>query len=679
MKNCMKCGQLNEDNAKFCRKCGDSIQNIIAEANHVDKVNNVEIQCTACGQVNDANAKFCSKCGTLVKNAATKNITGRNEQAINEVIEEQVKQNDFERKAIFCAKCGESNTGEYKFCKKCGTILSGEGAAQFTNAQGQKATTKDPVSKFFETVVLKFNENKHIFKKKEVIISAVAVVAVLVIGIVGFTVVSSANKPAKVVEKFRAAVDKGDTKELKKLLYYKDDSLEIDTESVESMIKLFENNPSLFKDVMSDLNNDILFANTITYKGSTARLECDELFALTVKNKNTLFTKYAIMVQPIYINIDSNITEAQIYLGDKKLEKFDKAENTIGPFLPGELAVTLKAKDITDKKIEETLTVNSSYFDYYNESYAELEFFKDYDSYEIYTNVDDAKIYVNGTDTGVTVKEASNKVGPILEDDVVQLVYSVDGVKYKTSEAKPSYYYSGLDLEFSQSDYSEIARYLDINADDEDSDEVSEVAQKYIEKYEEKDYIISDSDTVDLSFKALDSYTYEELYIARNEMLARHGYVFKDYPNLQKYFESKSWYKANKSFDGELTDDIEKKNYGYIESVEYLKMAYANNYSVSSSYVFRNSDIEELTASQVRAVNDWELVIARNEIYARYGLEFSLTELLNHFKSKSWFVIDESVGNDVKLNDVENKNIQTILTEEKTRITSALNHDLGEW
>ena len=98
----------------------------------------------------------------------------------------------------------------------------------------------------------------------------------------------------------------------------------------------------------------------------------------------------------------------------------------------------------------------------------------------------------------------------------------------------------------------------------------------------------------------------------------------------------------------------------------------------NADYVFANSDTVELTAGQVSSVNDWELIVARNEIFARYGLHFSTKELLEHFKGKSWFTIDSSVGNDVELNSIEYKNVTTILDEENRRIEKAANHDLGE-
>ena len=61
--------------------------------------------------------------------------------------------------------------------------------------------------------------------------------------------------------------------------------------------------------------------------------------------------------------------------------------------------------------------------------------------------------------------------------------------------------------------------------------------------------------------------------IAKNEIYARHGRRFKD-PDLQSYFDSKSWYKGRydpDDFDKNHSSDLsslEKKNAEYILKYE---------------------------------------------------------------------------------------------------------------
>ena len=58
------------------------------------------------------------------------------------------------------------------------------------------------------------------------------------------------------------------------------------------------------------------------------------------------------------------------------------------------------------------------------------------------------------------------------------------------------------------------------------------------------DYILPDSDSRYLIPEDLEGMTPEELRIARNEILARHGRQFND-PALAAYFESKQWYSGD--------------------------------------------------------------------------------------------------------------------------------------
>lgn len=65
----------------------------------------------------------------------------------------------------------------------------------------------------------------------------------------------------------------------------------------------------------------------------------------------------------------------------------------------------------------------------------------------------------------------------------------------------------------------------------------------------------------------LKSYKKSTLRLMRNEILARHGYVFED-EDLKEYFSKQPWYKPAKSNDGIELSFIEKLNVGLIENAE---------------------------------------------------------------------------------------------------------------
>ena len=61
-----------------------------------------------------------------------------------------------------------------------------------------------------------------------------------------------------------------------------------------------------------------------------------------------------------------------------------------------------------------------------------------------------------------------------------------------------------------------------------------------------------------------------ELYLARNEIFARHGRMFVS-EDLQKHFGSKPWYTplySPEEFDQSVLGEVEKKNAEVIQQIE---------------------------------------------------------------------------------------------------------------
>lgn len=82
-----------------------------------------------------------------------------------------------------------------------------------------------------------------------------------------------------------------------------------------------------------------------------------------------------------------------------------------------------------------------------------------------------------------------------------------------------------------------------------------------------------DSNVRYMSKSELQEYGTDQLWIARNEVFARHGRGFRD-PDLQNYFNGKAWYVYRYSPDewdayhsGDL-DDIERKNVAIMMEIE---------------------------------------------------------------------------------------------------------------
>ena len=91
----------------------------------------------------------------------------------------------------------------------------------------------------------------------------------------------------------------------------------------------------------------------------------------------------------------------------------------------------------------------------------------------------------------------------------------------------------------------------------------SELAEDYIEG----SFLLPDSDVYLYSADELEIYDSETLALMRNEILARHGYVFKK-AVYQEYFSAQSWYEENPDFSYDDLNAVEMENVETIKSLE---------------------------------------------------------------------------------------------------------------
>jgi hypothetical protein len=84
--------------------------------------------------------------------------------------------------------------------------------------------------------------------------------------------------------------------------------------------------------------------------------------------------------------------------------------------------------------------------------------------------------------------------------------------------------------------------------------------------------------------------------------------------------------------------------------------------SLSGDYVLPGSDTRLISESELTGLTDWEIRVARNEIYARHGLMFKTQALQDHFNSKSWYhgTIPSDQFSDSVFNDYEYENVEKL-------------------
>ena len=85
--------------------------------------------------------------------------------------------------------------------------------------------------------------------------------------------------------------------------------------------------------------------------------------------------------------------------------------------------------------------------------------------------------------------------------------------------------------------------------------------------------------------------------------------------------------------------------------------------ALRSEYIFPDSSTRYLSEEEVRSKDVSQLLIGRNEIFARYGYIFEMEELKTHFEGTSWYkgtVPGNQFDGDAVFNDFEKKNIELI-------------------
>lgn len=182
------------------------------------------------------------------------------------------------------------------------------------------------------------------------------------------------------------------------------------------------------------------------------------------------------------------------------------------------------------------------------------------------------------------------------------------------------------------------------------------------------EYIMEDSADLVIDREELYAFGLEQLYLARNEIFARHGFDFSS-AFLRDYFGSLSWYQRHPGFKTPELSKIEATNVATILSVEkelggpYLggKMVLPGDGGSQAEPpdLFPYSSERTLSRSVVQTLTLPELSIARNEIFARHGFPFSSKALREYFGRKSWYVRDDS-ATDPDFNTVEKHNIWLI-------------------
>lgn len=106
------------------------------------------------------------------------------------------------------------------------------------------------------------------------------------------------------------------------------------------------------------------------------------------------------------------------------------------------------------------------------------------------------------------------------------------------------------------------------------------------------------------------------------------------------------------------------------EPVQETKAQQNQSSKTNNSYIFSNSSSSYLSKADIYALSNNNLNIALNEIYARRGRIFKDPALSSYFNSQAWYTpkyTQAEFDKNVTFNDYEQKNLQLMINEEKSR------------
>lgn len=169
----------------------------------------------------------------------------------------------------------------------------------------------------------------------------------------------------------------------------------------------------------------------------------------------------------------------------------------------------------------------------------------------------DTTFYLNDNKIGkLKETESYREFGPYLAGSY--FVKAVSGPKGKQGEDIATVKLVGTD--------TKIEADFDTEVVEIEEDYMIEVREAANTSSGKNHYIIPESDSVYLDREDLYHLSSSELRIARNEVFARHGYVF-DSKELQNYFNQMDWYSPNSYYTGALTS-VEEYNVELMKSLE---------------------------------------------------------------------------------------------------------------
>ncbi|MFS0749339.1 zinc ribbon domain-containing protein [Oceanobacillus sp. 1P07AA] len=243
----------------------------------------------------------------------------------------------------YCEKCGHKNENpDQQFCVNCGQPFE----SNDTSSKG------DMDDRLLSTKQVKQEKTPMTKKHKRIIIFSSAITIVLV---VFFLIGNYITSHERLADNFVEALEEKDPDKVAKLLSFSKGKEEIDSADTKGFLKYLEENPEIAEDIgqsvleqskILDSKNEIRsmeeYTDRVFYGNG------NDMVLLAKGERFLFFDTYELIVEPVYVNLSTNVEDAALFAGDEEVANSDSSDYSkkVGPFLPG--TYTFSAEVDTD-------------------------------------------------------------------------------------------------------------------------------------------------------------------------------------------------------------------------------------------------------------------------------------------------------------------------------------------
>src|SRR6267142_713331 len=153
----------------------------------------------------------------------------------------------------------------------------------------------------------------------------------------------------------------------------------------------------------------------------------------------------------------------------------------------------------------------------------------------------------------------------------------------------------------------------------------------------------------------LSALTLEDLKLVRGIVFGKHGRVFKD-PDIKRFLESRSWFKADSNFQNSALNDTERRN------LDVIRIAEAQKHETVQPGDMRLYVDRALTRKKLGTHTNAEWTVLASEIEAIHGKRFDGTPWLQQYFDERYWYAPAAEYNPKSISDIELKNLQLIDT-----------------